>query len=185
MRRRIISGAVVSVIFIGVVFFSIFLLDWYSDVDVRKYTDIGWYDDTIENPVQVGKDLVKGAGEKVKGANDKLMDDSNKIDKKLGISKDDSGLWGSSSEEDTGDVVELDKKLEEDSKEVERNPEEYKLGGFYTYRELQQGIKYITSDEEDKELLLALSPHHSTTVEGNTIWAKNNKEGVEIKYKDR
>ncbi|WP_416493796.1 hypothetical protein, partial [Bacillus mycoides] len=62
-------------VFVGSLFFSIFMLDTFTTVNVRNYLPIGFYDKTIEDP----KGAAEKVGNSIKGAGEKAVDKVNDV----------------------------------------------------------------------------------------------------------
>lgn len=190
MRNRIMGGIVVSIIFIGMIFFSIFMLDWYVGVDVRQYVNIGWYDKTIQNPVKVGEELAGVVKDEAINANTKLEQVGSDLDTKFGVTQDDKGVWqgvkdgtdeeGSSSESEVKDTNFIKALF---SKESEQEPDMGILSGeewVITYSELDDVLAKGGFTKQDIELLKTLSPHNPGNFTGEQIKVSTTKELITI-----
>lgn len=185
MRHRIIGGIVVSAIFVGMVFFIIFMLDWYVGVDVRKYVDIGWYDTTIQNPVKVGEDLVGTARDEVSNYNQQLSQVGDQLDQKFGVEQDDKGVWTDAptqeseegeDESKSGSITSIFSGSDEGST---YNGEEWVI----TYDEVDEVVKTGGFTRDDQNLLRTLSPHNPGKFEGETISLNTTRETITITNK--
>lgn len=185
MRKRIIGGIVVSTIFVGTIFFIIFLMDWYVGVDLRQYTDISWYDKTIENPVEVGRDVANTTGEQLGSINDQLIEQGDKLDDKFGIeiesdSTDDTtagyGIWG----EDTKVTQESNNNNQSSNQPPQTTTDQSTM--TVQYGEVNQVIQSIPLSDKDKQLLTLVSPHNPGTFEGEAIRLETTRESVTIIY---
>lgn len=185
MRKRIIGGIVVSTIFVGTIFFIIFLMDWYVGVDLRQYTDISWYDKTIENPVEVGRDVANTTGGQLGSINDQLIEQGDKLDDKFGIeigsdSTDDTtagyGIWG----EDTTVTQESNNNNQSSNQPPQTATDQSTM--TVQYGEVNQVIQSIPLSDKDKQLLTLVSPHNPGTFEGEAIRIETTRESVTIIY---
>lgn len=188
MRHRIIGGIVVSAIFVGVVFFIIFMLDWYVGVDLRQYVNISWYDTTIQNPVKVGEDLVGTARDEVSNYNQQLSQVGQQLDQKFGVEQDDKGVWEDvktddeiqESGRDEGTIDQSNKSIFSGSDEGSTyNGEEWVI----TYDEVDEVVKTGGFTRDDQNLLRTLSPHNPGKFEGETISLNTTRETITITNK--
>lgn len=193
MRQRIIGGIVVSMVFIGVIFFSIFLLDWYVGVDLRDYVNISWYDKTIQNPVKVGEELAGAAKEEVLNYNQQISDVGGTIDKKLGISQDSKGIW--QEESDSEEPGKEDTTISEEESSNETNTgwgifskkedsadytgEDWVIG----FDEVEEVAKAGGFTRNDKNLLKTVSPHNPGVYEGEGIKVTTTRDTIIISKK--
>ena len=188
MRHRIIGGIVVSAIFVGVVFFIIFMLDWYVGVDLRQYVNISWYDTTIQNPVKVGEDLVGTARDEVSNYNQQLSQVGQQLDQKFGVEQDDKGVWEDvktddeiqESGRDEGTIDQSNKSIFSGSDEGSTyNGEEWVI----TYDEVDEVVKTGGFTRDDQNLLRTLSPHNPGKFEGETISLNTTRDTITITNK--
>ena len=189
MRSRIIGGIVVSMVFIGVIFFSIFLLDWYVGVDVREYVNISWYDDTIKNPVKVGEELVGAAKDEVIGYNEQISQVGETLDKKLGVVQDEKGVWkGVESEPESKEEGKKEESKEEGKKETglfskegseAYDGDEWVIG----YDEVDEVVSVGGFTRNDKNLIKTVSPHNPGEYEGEEIRVITTRETITIREK--
>lgn len=193
MRQRIIGGIVVSMVFIGVIFFSIFLLDWYVGVDLRDYVNISWYDKTIQNPVKVGEELAGAAKEEVLNYNQQISDVGGTIDKKLGISQDSKGIWQEESDSEEPGKEDATLTEEESSNETntgwgifskkedsaDYNGEDWVIG----FDEVEEVAKAGGFTRNDKNLLKTVSPHNPGVYEGEGIKVTTTRDTIIISKK--
>lgn len=205
MRKRIIGGLVASAVFIGMVFFVIFLLDWYTGVDLRDYANLSWYDDTIENPVQVGEDLLNQAGQQAQDINQQLQDQGKQLDERFGVAQSETGLWagvsddpdeptGLSSDTNNGEPNQEGSQRVNDLQQAYESQQEYESLGYvptvkkgqtqtYTYEELDAILPQLGLSKMDEDIIHVLSKHNPVTVEGDTIIVDTTSEHVTITYK--
>lgn len=185
MRHRIIGGIVVSAIFVGVVFFIIFMLDWYVGVDLRQYVDIGWYDKTIQNPVKVGEDLVGTARDEVSNYNLQISQVGEQLDERFGVTQDDKGVWtdapkqedvGGEDESISGSITSIFKESDEGNT---YSGEDWVIG----YDEVEDVVKTGGFTREDSNLLMTLSPHNPGVFEGEAIRLTTTRETITITNK--
>lgn len=193
MRQRIIGGIVVSMVFIGVIFFSIFLLDWYVGVDLRDYVNISWYDKTIQNPVKVGEELAGAAKEEVLNYNQQISDVGDTIDKKLGISQDSKGIWQEESDSEEPGKEGATISEEESSNETstgwgifskkegsaDYTGEDWVIG----FDEVEEVAKEGGFTRTDKNLLKTVSPHNPGVYEGEGIKVTTTRDTIIISKK--
>lgn len=193
MRQRIIGGIVVSMVFIGVIFFSIFLLDWYVGVDLRDYVNISWYDKTIQNPVKVGEELAGAAKEEVLNYNQQISDVGGTIDKKLGISQDSKGIWQEESDSEEPGKEGATISEEESSNETstgwgifskkegsaDYTGEDWVIG----FDEVEEVAKAGGFTRTDKNLLKTVSPHNPGVYEGEGIKVTTTRDTIIISKK--
>lgn len=188
MRHRIIGGIVVSAIFVGVVFFIIFMLDWYVGVDLRQYVNISWYDTTIQNPVKVGEDLVGTARDEVSNYNQQLSQVGQQLDQKFGVEQDDKGVWEDvKTEEDLKESGRDEGTIDQSNKSIFSGSDE---GSTYngeewviTYAEVDEVVKTGGFTRDDQNLLRTLSPHNPGTFEGDNIKLNTTRETITITNK--
>lgn len=193
MRQRIVGGIVVSMVFIGVIFFSIFLLDWYVGVDLRDYVNISWYDKTIQNPVKVGEELAGAAKEEVLNYNQQISDVGGTIDKKLGISQDSKGIWQEESDSEEPGKEGATISEEESSNETstgwgifskkegsaDYTGEDWVIG----FDEVEEVAKAGGFTRNDKNLLKTVSPHNPGVYEGEGIKVTTTRDTIIISKK--
>lgn len=188
MRHRIIGGIVVSAIFVGMVFFIIFMLDWYVGVDLRQYVNIGWYDTTIQNPVKVGEDLVGTARDEVSNYNQQLSQVGQQLDQKFGVEQDDKGVWEDvKTEEDLQESGRDEGTIDQSINSIFSGSDE---GSTYngeewviTYDEVDEVVKTGGFTRDDQNLLRTLSPHNPGKFEGETISLNTTRDTITITNK--
>lgn len=197
LRKRIFGGLVVLGVFIGAIFLIIFILDWWSPVDVRDYADVGVYDAVIEDPLKVGEDLASNVYDRASELNNKAKEVGDDIDTKLGIEKGANGVW-------TTDSGANNIKLEESVVQEEVSTNQGNLGFtvgdsnvessvvstdqgkqqvFITYEEAQHKASQITPNLEDQKLIQSMTPYNLTKVEGVTVIIQNTEDGITITTK--
>lgn len=185
MRHRIIGGIVVSAIFVGVIFFIIFMLDWYVGVDLRQYVNIGWYDTTIQNPVKVGEDLVGTARDEVSNYNQQLSQVGEQLDERFGVAQDDKGVWTDAPTQESGEGEDESKSgsitsIFKGSDEGNTySGEDWVIG----YDEVGDVVKTGGFTREDSNLLMTLSPHNPGVYEGEAIRLTTTRETITITNK--
>lgn len=188
MRHRIIGGIVVSAIFVGMVFFIIFMLDWYVGVDLRQYVNIGWYDTTIQNPVKVGEDLVGTARDEVSNYNQQLSQVGQQLDQKFGVEQNDKGVWEDvKTEEDLQESGRDEGTIDQSINSIFSGSDE---GSTYngeewviTYDEVDEVVKTGGFTRDDQNLLRTLSPHNPGKFEGETISLNTTRDTITITNK--
>lgn len=179
---RFVFGVVVL---IAMIFFSLFMLDNFTNHDLRRYIDIRFYDQTLDDPQAKAGELLevgRETGIKVVEEVDKV---GYTIDEEFGINrKEYSKEWGDSettNEPDTviseESVVETDTTQEVVASEKENSLESFKQGSTYTvtYKGIedliQDDLNYIS--EEDKQLIKSMNPAFKADLLGEQIMVSN------------
>lgn len=196
LRKRIFGGLVALGVFIGAVFLIIFILDWWSPVDVRDYADVGVYDAVIEDPLKVGEDIASNVYDRATELNNKAKEVGDDIDTKLGIEKGANGVWstGSGSKEEDSNTNNKDE-VTNNQGNLGFTVGDSNVGSsvlstgqgkqqvFITYEEAQHKASQITPNLEDQKLIQSMTPYNLTKVEGVTIIIQNTEDGITIKTK--
>lgn len=189
LRKRIIGGIVGILTFVGVLALCIFILDWYSDKDVRDYADVTLYDQAIQDPIGTGEQLAQGAYERASEVNQYAMEQGAEIDTRLGIETNAQGVWVTDSDnEQAGETEQTEGSRQQAAEQANQLPEvlpsdSHLAGIFIPYEEIRGRASEITPNKDDQQLLRAMTPHHITEVEGTTLTAKNTEHGVVVTLK--
>lgn len=191
LAKRIGRGVFGVMVFVGALFFSIFMLDTFTTVNVRNYLPIGFYDKTIEDPKgtaeKVGNSL-KGAGEK---AVDKVNDVGDNADKYFAVEKSkETGdkTWVKGDELVEKDGMSVDKQDIEEGKKGSKKDKKDKTAlvsghkDFVKYTDVKSLLqtKYSKLPHGDIEIIKSFSPILQTKIEGEKVVVYNNTD----KYED-
>lgn len=162
-------------VFIAMAFFSIFMLDNFTNHDLRRYIDLRHYDQTLEDP-QGKVEEIAGKGS-VLGSEvvDKVDDVGATIDKEVGIERvEGSKEWGSEDKESDKDGQEVDSSETKDKKE-DAKPESVKGTTTITYAEITKMLKndldYLS--KQDKAIIESMSPTLKITLDGEQVSVTN------------
>lgn len=195
LAKRIGRGVFGVMVFVGVLFFSIFMLDTFTTLNLREYMSLKFYDKTVEDPVGAASE-VSG---KIKNAGNKAVDKINDIGKNAdtyfeiessGETGDKTWLKGSPVKQgDTESVVveegQSGKKKGIEKKKVLKAGEEV----FIAYSDVNKELKstYYKLPNKDKEIIRSFSPILKTKIEGKNVVVFNNtdrvKDGLFIRIK--
>lgn len=72
LAKRIFSGLVGVIMFVVAIFFSIFMLDTFTIVNVRDHININFYDETRHNPQEAAEKVFEGSKEVGQAAIEKI-----------------------------------------------------------------------------------------------------------------
>ncbi|MCL9628359.1 hypothetical protein [Bacillus subtilis] len=157
--RGLGRAAVGGVVFIGALFFAIFMLDTFTTLDIRRYVPIMFYDQTVKDPqgtaAEVKNKVLAGGRE---AANE--VNDAGKIaDETYGLNEDKE--WHNNEDEDKK------KKTEEKTRgKVSKK--------FIRYDDAENDITKYFSDlsAKDKDISLSMSPIYKIKIRGDqvTVW---------------
>src|SRR5699024_4372732 len=203
--RRLASGLIVTIVLIAAIFFVVFIIDRASDVPIRDYIPMEWFDETLDEPERKAKEVGEGFTEAGKDVADTVDEKGKELDIKYGTG--DSKEWGDVEKEDKEKKeVSKENKDKKDKKEGSKQDKEGKKknkkkedettkklksdeGLYVEYEDVEDIIKEYLGDinEEDKDIMKTMSGIYKTKFEGEDIVVWNNKgtgnEGLYVKYK--
>src|SRR5699024_3929846 len=113
---RLASGLIVTIVLIAAVFFVVFIIDRASDVPIRDYIPMEWFDETMDEPERKAKEVGEGVTEAGKDVADTVDEKGKELDIKYGTGDSKEGV----------DVEEEDHEEEnnDESKDEETEDEE-------------------------------------------------------------
>lgn len=163
-------------VFIAMAFFSIFMLDNYTNHDLRRYIDISTYDETLADPKAKAEDLAdKGAslGSDIVGKVDVIGAD---IDAQVGIGRvDDSKEWGKEDTSENEKDSKKDKNKEQETKDKGTKTPSIKDTTEVMYADipklLKGDLKYLS--KQDKSIIESMSPTLKITLDGEQMSVSN------------
>src|SRR5699024_3702501 len=208
--RRLASGLIVTIVLIAAVFFVVFIIDRASDVPIRDYIPMEWFDETMDEPERKAKEVGEGFTEAGKDVADTVDEKGKELDIKYGTG--DSKEWVDVEEEDNEEENNDESKDEEkedgdkdkkevskenkDKKDKKEGSKQDKEGKKKNKKKEDETTKKLKSDEglyveyeneEDKDIMKTMSGIYKTKFEGEDIVVWNNKgtgnEGLYVKYK--
>lgn len=191
-RNRVGGFFVTGVVLLLAIALVIFLTDFYMDGSIRGmwiFNDVvEEYDETIVDPKGKVEGIVGGVKESAGKANDKLISEGSKLDKKYNIVKDDNKVWVKDEKESVPESESNNFTVtdgEEEGKKDTGNKEDIKVDGLESMKEIKynQVKEYVNINklsDKDRKLLLGLSPFSSGEYEGDSIIVQNNSEGIKI-----
>lgn len=191
-RKALGRGFFGVIVFVSMLFLSIYLIDNFTSVDLREKFNLKHYDETLTDPSKKAEDIYNSATKKGKDVAEKVDEQGTKLDEKFGIaSKKGSKEWDSKVSEEDVEAKEREdaKKSSENKKEMKKD---VKKGNdkntiTVTYTEANNAIKKLALTENDRNLILSMSPLVKTTLTGEKISVTNedmDKNMIKIKYKE-
>lgn len=182
LRKRIANLIFGGLLFVALIFFVIFMLDWYTDANIRELTKVDFYDETIKDPegtLQNISEKVIGTAENI---NENIKETGEKLDERFGVNQDNQGLWikKETTEETETETQNESSKKEETTQPVSENKSNNARKGIYTYDEIKKLIQSGNFTEEDQKLINVLTPLNTGTFEGQEIIINTTKEHIEI-----
>lgn len=198
LAKRIGAGIVGVSVFVGAVFFTIFMLDTFTVINVRNFIPVKFYDETVEDPKEavskVGKAVTK-AGEKSadkindmgenankyfaveesKETGDKTWVKGDEVIEKDGTSKKAKEIEDGKDEEDPQKEKSCKAKCSDSSDAKKDSKSASGSSEFVKYTEVDSLMKtrYRNLPHEDIEILKSISPVLRTKVEGTKIKVDN------------
>lgn len=152
------------------------MMDWFIGVDLRQWVDLSFYDRTIENPVQVGKEVLQGEVDQVVAFNEQLKKTGDQLDERFGIKQGEGGVWGGEySQEETPKP-----QVSQSKPQSSQRGTSVQLG----YDQVGSYLESSTLSNNDKYLIQALSPLNTGTFEGEQITVHNTNEEITITAKE-
>lgn len=164
-------------VFIAMSFFSIFMLDNFTNHDLRRYIDLRHYDQTLEDPQGKAEEIAGLGSDLGKDVVGKVDDVGATIDKEVGIERvEGSKEWGSKDKDsDVNEGQKEDSKKEKDSEKEESEHVNVKGTSTITYaeitKELKNDLDYLS--KQDKAIIQSMSPTLKITLDGEQISVTN------------
>lgn len=190
VAKRFLGGLVGVVMFLVAIFFSIFMLDTFTVVDVRKYVDVGFYDETRENPKETVQNVASKVKDKGVAAVDKINDIGEKANDRYNTQsivniddtyteKEDAPIEEKKPDQVVEPVAEPTKQEDVKTNGVTKKLSSSPRGQVpeidgYTYYPMTEQQRVVdnyklTMSERDLSLLRSLSPFLTITYEGDAF----------------
>ena len=211
LRSRIAGFFTASIVFMVMVFVAIFILDFYSVWDPNKQgvVNLHLYNQTVEDPAKTASEVGEMVTEVGSEVTKEISETGSTLDEQFGVTEtkngvttDDGGKWLStedSEESESKESISKETSIEKETTEAtseetkssflsifskETETKASKLTGKLelTYVELAGGLKDLSITEQDKDLLMALSPFNKGTIEGSKFKATNDETKVTITW---
>lgn len=161
-------------VFIAMAFFSIFMLDNFTNHDLRRYIDLRQYDQTLADPQGKAEEIAGKGSELGSDAVDKVDAIGANIDEQVGIERvEDSKEWGTS---DKDSDKEETKDPEKEESDKDSKPEtDIKGTSTIAYDEIPKLLKndldYLS--KQDKAIIQSMSPTLKISLDGEQMSVTN------------
>ena len=175
--RRLASGLIVTIVLIAAVFFVVFIIDRASDVPIRDYIPMEWFDETMDEPERKAKEVGEGFTEAGKDVADTVDEKGKELDIKYGTG--DSKEWVDVEEEDNEEEnndESKDEEKEDGDKEDGDKEDKDKKEGSKENKDKKDKKEGSKQDKEGKK--------KNKKKEDETTKKLKSDEGLYVEYED-